>query len=153
LSKSERKAEGVNNNDWYNFRFDRRHYLTFIISHQVTPRVSVSGNFIYATGDTYTPAVAYFEFENKRMVEYGKRNSARVPAYHRMDLSVTLDRKKIPGKVYKNESSWVFSVYNVYGHKNTYSLSFDTNKDTGKNEATKTYLFTFVPSVTYNFKF
>jgi hypothetical protein len=153
LAKSERKADGINNNEWYSFRYDRRHYLTFIISQQVTPRVSVSGNFIYATGDTYTPAVAYFEFENQRQVEYGKRNSARVPAYHRMDLSVTLDRKKIPGKVYKNESNWVFSIYNVYGHKNTYSLSFDTNQDTGKNEAVKTYLFTFVPSVTYNFKF
>ncbi len=153
LSKSERKANGINNNEWYNFRFDRRHYLTFILSHQITPRVSVSGNFIYATGDTYTPAVAYFEFENQRQVEYGKRNSARVPAYHRMDISVTLDRKKIPGKVYKNESNWVFSVYNVYGHKNTYSLTFETNEKTGQNQAVKTYLFTFVPSVTYNFKF
>jgi hypothetical protein len=153
LSKSERKADGINNNEWYNFRFDRRHYLTFVVSHQITPRVNAAANFIYATGDTYTPAVGYFEFENKRWVEYGKRNSARIPAYHRMDVSVTLDRKKIPGKIYKNESNWVFSIYNAYGHKNPYYIGFDTNTETGKNEAIKTYLFTFVPSVTYNFKF
>jgi hypothetical protein len=153
LSKSERKAEGINNNEWYNFRFDRRHYLTLILSQQLNPRVSVSANFIYATGDTYTPAVAYFEFENERTIEYGKRNSARVPAYHRMDVSLTLDRKKIPGKIYKNESNWVFSIYNVYGHKNPYSIGFEANPDTGQNQAVKTYLFTFVPSVTYNFKF
>lgn len=153
LSKSERKAEGVNNNQWYNFRFDRRHYLTLVLSHELSNRVSISGNFIYASGDTYTPAVGYFEFENQRLVEYGERNSARLPAYHRADVSLTLGRKIIPGKVYKNESNWVFSIYNVYGRKNAYSISFQQNEETGKNEAIKTYLFTFVPSVTYNFKF
>ena len=153
LSKSERKAEGVNNNEWYNFRFDRRHYVTFVLSQELSKRISISANFIYATGDTYTPAVSYFEIEGKQEVEYGKRNSARIPAYHRMDMSLTLGRKIKPDKVYKNESSWVFSVYNVYGRKNTYSIDFQYNQETGKNEAVKTYLFTFVPSVTYNFKF
>lgn len=153
LSRSERKAEGVNNNQWYNFRFDRRHYITFIISHELTKRLSISSNFIYATGDTYTPAVSFWEFKGKREVEYGERNSARIPNYHRMDISVTLGRKVIPGKVYKNESNWVFSVYNVYGRKNAFSIDFAQNIETGRNEARKTYLFTFVPAVTYNFKF
>lgn len=153
LSRSERKAEGVNNNEWYNFRFDRRHYLTFVVSHEISKRVNMSANFIYATGDTYTPAVGYFEFEGERVTQYGKRNSARVPAYHRMDVSLTLGRKIRPDKVYKNESNWVFSVYNLYGRKNPYSISFRENPDTGRNEAVKIYLFQFVPSVTYNFKF
>ncbi|MES2779301.1 MAG: TonB-dependent receptor [Bacteroidota bacterium] len=153
LSKSERKVEGVNNNEWFNFRFDRRNYLTFVVSQEISERVGVSANFIYATGDTYTPAVGYIELQGQKVIEYGARNSARVPAYHRMDVSLTLGRKKIPGKVYKNESNWVFSIYNVYGNKNPYSISFRENPDTGKNEAVKTYLFTFVPSVTYNFKF
>lgn len=159
LSKSERKVDGVNNNEWYNFRFDRRHYVTFVISHEFTKRLSMSANFIYATGDTYTPAVAYFEFEGNKIIEYGARNSARVPAYHRMDLSLTLNQKKMEAKPLwvfskrKFEGSWVFSVYNAYGRKNPYSIAFRTNELTGKNEAVKTYLFTFVPSVTYNFKF
>lgn len=153
LSKSERKAEGVNNNEWYQFRFDRRHYLTFVLSHEFSKRISVSTNFIYATGDTYTPAVGYFEFEGKRNIEYGNRNSARVPSYHRMDVSLTLGRKVIPGKVYKNESSWVFSIFNLYSRKNPYSIDFRQNADTGKNEAVKTWILPIIPSVTYNFKF
>jgi hypothetical protein len=153
LSKSERKAEGVNNNEWYNFRFDRRHYLTFVVSHDLSKRVSVSANFIYATGDTYTPAVGYYEIDGVRKVDYGKRNSARIPAYNRLDFSLTLGRKIKPGVTYKNESNWVFSVFNVYGQKNPYSISFKENEDTGKNQAVKTYLFGVVPSVTYNFKF
>lgn len=153
LSKSERKAEGVNRGEWYNFRYDRTHYLTFVVTREISKRVSVSANFIYATGDTYTPAVSYFEFEGKRVVEYGDRNSARVPSYNRMDVSLTLGRKVVPGKVYKNESNWVFSVFNVYARKNPYSISFNTNEDTGRNQAVKTYLFGAIPSVTYNFKF
>jgi hypothetical protein len=159
LSRSERKVDGVNNNEWYNFRFDRRHYLTFVLSHEFTKRLSMSANFIYATGDTYTPAVAYFEFEGNKIIEYGARNSARVPAYHRMDLSLTLNQKKTEARPLwvfskrKFEGSWVFSVYNAYGRKNPYSISFRTNELTGKNEAVRTHLFTFVPSVTYNFKF
>jgi len=159
LSKSERKVDGVNNNEWYNFRFDRRHYLTMVLSHELSKRVSVSANFIYATGDTYTPALSYFEFEGGREIEYGKRNSARVPAYHRLDFSLTLNQKKTEAKPLwtlskrKYEGSWVFSIYNAYGRKNPYSIAFRTNETTGRNEAVKTYLFTFVPSVTYNFKF
>lgn len=153
LSKSERKAEGVNGGEWYNFRFDRRNYLTFVVSHDFSKRVNMSANFIYATGDTYTPAIGFMDFEGERVTIYGKRNSARVPAYHRMDVSLTLGRKIKPGVVYKNESNWVFSIYNVYGQKNPYSISFGQNEDTGKNQAMKVYLFQFVPSVTYNFKF
>ncbi len=153
LSKSERQADGVNNDQWYNFRFDRRNYLTVVLAHDISRRINISANFIYATGDTYTPAVAYIQFEGKNDVVYGTRNSARLPAYHRMDASLTLGRKKIPGKVYKNESNWVFSIYNVYGRKNAYSIDFRQNLETGKNEVVKTYLFTFVPSITYNFKF
>ena len=49
--------------------------------------------------------------------------------YHRMDLSVTLYRKKKPGKKYRNESSWVFSIYNVYARKNWFSLDFRSDED------------------------
>lgn len=153
LGKSERRADGVNNNEWYSFRFDRRNYVTVVLTHEISKRITVSGNFIYATGDTYTPAVGFITFEGNREVVYGARNSARLPDYHRMDVSLILGRKVIPGKVYKNESNWVFSLYNVYGRRNAFSIDFRENRETGRNEAVKTYLFTFVPSITYNFKF
>ncbi|MCK6609718.1 MAG: TonB-dependent receptor [Bacteroidia bacterium] len=154
LSKSERKADNINNGDWYNFRFDRTHYLTVVLSHELTERIAVSGNFVYATGEAFTmPSQRYsiLGAENP-VIYYSERNGARMPAYHRMDFSVTLGRKKIPGKVYKNESNWVFSVYNVYGRKNAYTLSYE-NDSKGNPIVQKWYLFTFVPSVTYNFKF
>ena len=157
LAKSERQADGVNNNDWYPFRFDRRNYLTVTLNHDISERVSIGANFIYATGDAFTIASQRYtleSFDGSRQtpsIQYASRNSARFPDYHRLDLSVTLNRKKIEGKNNKNDSYWVFSLYNAYGQKNPYTLSYGTENNVPI--VYKWYLFTFVPAVTYNFKF
>lgn len=154
LAKSERKADYVNNGDWYAFRFDRRHYLTIVVNQDISKRVSVSGNFVYATGEAFTIAQQRYQLfgSSQPSIYYGPRNNARIPAYHRMDVSLTLGRKVIPGKKYNNQSNWVFSVYNVYGRKNVYTLNYN-NDAAGNPFVEKWYLFTIVPSVTYNFKF
>jgi hypothetical protein len=73
-----------------------------------------------------------------------------MPAYHRMDIGVTWYRKNTE----KFESSWNFSLYNVYGRENAYSIAFRQNEDNPEiTEAVQTSLFRWVPSITYNFKF
>jgi hypothetical protein len=57
-----------------------------------------------------------------------------------------------PKKERKYTTNWVFSLYNAYGRKNAYTLSY-TNNDAGLPIVSKWYLFTFVPAITYNFKF
>ncbi len=157
LAKSERQADRINNNDWYPFRFDRRNYLTVTLNHDISERVSIGANFIYATGDAFTIASQRYtleSFDGSRQspsIQYASRNSARFPDYHRLDLSVTLNRKKIEGKNNKNDSYWVFSLYNAYGQKNPYTLSYGIENNVPV--VYKWYLFTFVPAVTYNFKF
>ena len=51
------------------------------------------------------------------------------------------------------EGEWVFSIYNLYNRKNTQSLNFRENQDTGRNEAIQLSLFGAIASVSYNFKF
>jgi len=154
LSKSERKADYINNGEWYSFRFDRRHYLSLVVNHELSNRISLGANFVYATGEAYTEASQRYQIlgSNQPSIYYGARNGARLPDYHRMDLSITINRKKMPNVIYKNESNWVISIYNVYGRKNAYTLSYENDKN-GNPIIQKWYLFTFVPSVTYNFKF
>jgi hypothetical protein len=154
LSKSERKADYINNGEWYSFRFDRRHYLSLVVNHELNNRISLGANFVYATGEAYTEASQRYQIlgSNQPSIYYGARNGARLPDYHRMDLSITINRKKMPNVIYKNESNWVISIYNVYGRKNAYTLSYENDKN-GNPIIQKWYLFTFVPSVTYNFKF
>lgn len=73
-----------------------------------------------------------------------------MPAYHRMDISVTVEGKPRP----KFENSWNFACYNVYGHQNPYSIDFqDDPNDPSKTQVVQTSLFRWVPSITYNFKF
>lgn len=152
LSRSQRKAEGINNGEWYAFRYDRRHYATAVVTYDVNERVSIGTNFIFASGEAVTVPIGFYEINGKTVPHYSDRNSFRLANYHRMDLSVTLYRKKKPGKHYKNESNWVFSIYNVYARKNWFTLAFrpDENEE---NSVFRTYLFRIVPSVTYNFKF
>jgi hypothetical protein len=67
-----------------------------------------------------------------------------------MDVAATLQGKKTA----KFESSWTFSVYNLYGRENAYSIVFQNDPDDPtKTEALRYALFRFIPSVTWNFKF
>lgn len=161
LSKSERQVNGVNNDQWYPFRYDRTHYLTFVLSHQISKRVSVATTFVYGTGEAFTTAIGRYQLFDPNQpftTLYGSRNDARFPAYNRMDVSLTLRRKELPGVVYKNHSEWIFAIYNVYGYKNAYTIDFEQQNNgfgnpPGPPTAYMTYLFTYVPSITYNFKF
>ncbi|OYU97572.1 MAG: hypothetical protein CFE21_04570 [Bacteroidetes bacterium B1(2017)] len=155
LAKSERQADNINKGNWYSFRFDRTNYLTIVLNQQLNDRLSISGNFIYATGEAFSQASQRYSVfgstQQSVSIYYGERNGSRFPAYHRADVSLTIGRKKRPGRVYKNESDVVIAVYNVYGRKNAYTLSYDTLNNVPV--IYKWYLFTFVPSITYNFKF
>ena len=82
---------------------------------------------------------------------FESRNSSRLDAYHRFDISGTYIPKKSKDKQWKGE--WVFSIYNLYNRKNTQSLNFRENQDTGQNEALKLSLFGAIGAVSYNFKF
>ncbi|MCF8304624.1 MAG: hypothetical protein K9I94_15220, partial [Bacteroidales bacterium] len=76
----------------------------------------------------------------------------RMEDYHRLDLSYTIKGKKKPGKNWQGE--WNFSVYNAYGRKNPWTINFRQEEDNPNiTYAEKTYLFSFVPAITYNFKF
>ncbi len=155
LAKSERQADNVNHGEWYPFRFDRRNYLSLVISHELNKRISFSANFIYATGEAFTIATQRYSLSSlgpeTPTIYYAARNNARLPAYHRADVSMTISRKLKPGKVYKNKSELVFAIYNVYGRKNAYTLDYGFEK--GVPVIYKYYLFTYVPAITYNFKF
>jgi hypothetical protein len=73
-----------------------------------------------------------------------------MPDYHRLDIGATRMLKKTA----KTESSLNFSVYNAYGQKNPFTIDFEPDENNPEViNAVKTYLFTFVPSITYNFKF
>jgi len=163
LAKTELQTTGINNGNWYSTRYDQRHNLKFAMFYEASQRVSLSANFVFLSG---TPAT----FPTSRYVEngilvpynaYDSRNNVRVPAYHRLDLSVRIEGKRIKdGKERKNHDYWVFSLYNVYARHNPFSIYFsqyDQRLPQGQaiqSQATQVSIIgSVVPAFSYNFNF
>jgi len=158
LSRSEIKVdsdlseERINNGDWYPSNYDKLHDLSAVLSYDINEKWSISANYAYMTGRPITYPDAKYEYEGITVGNYGNRNGARTPAYHRLDFSANYEKVK-PNR--KWQSSWNFSVYNVYARRNPYSIYFRQNEDNfQQTEAVRlSILGTILPSVTYNFKF
>lgn len=150
LSRTERKIAGINDDNWYLAKQDRMHDLSLVGIFEITPKWSISALFVFYTGNAVTFPSGKYQVDGQTYYVYTQRNGYRMPNYHRLDIGVTWLRKNTK----KFESSWNFSIYNVYAHENAYSISFRENPDDPtKTEAVQTSLFRLVPSITYNFKF
>ncbi|HXB93984.1 MAG TPA: TonB-dependent receptor [Puia sp.] len=150
LSRTELKIDGINQNNWYPAKQDRTHDISLVGIYQAGPKWTLSATWVYYTGNAVTFPNGKYEVDGLTAFYYTERNAYRMPAYHRMDVAATLQGKKKK----KFESSWTFSVYNLYGRENAYSIIFqDDPNDPTRTQAVQYALFRFVPSVTYNFKF
>ena len=100
-----------------------------------------------------TLPVGKYLIEGHVINEYGKINSFRMPAYHRLDLSVTYLAKKTD----KLESSWNLSVFNVYNKSNPFYIYFEIKEDINNYyleiNAKQISLFPVMPSLTWRFRF
>ncbi len=153
LARSERKIEGINNGEWYPSRFDQTHNLSITGFYELNDRWTFSSNFVLVSG---TPTT----FPTNRFLQQGfviphnafeSRNNVRIPVYHRLDISATLQGKK--NKERRWQSEWVFSIYNVYSKRNPFSIFF-RQKENRRTEAVRlSVIGNFIPSVSYNFKF
>lgn len=150
LSRTERKIDGINQNNWYAAKQDRTHDISIVAIYELSPKWTLSANWVYYTGNAVTFPSGKYEIAGQVVNYYTERNGYRMPAYHRMDIGATWIRKKTE----KFESSWNFSCYNAYGRENPYIISFQQNPDDPtRTQAVQTTLFRWVPAVTYNFKF
>ncbi len=149
LSKTERKINGINNNDWYNARQDRTHDIAVVAMYELNKKWTLSANWVYYTGDAITFPNGKYTVGGQTVYYYTNRNGYRMPAYHRLDLGATLQLKKKR----RWSSELAFSLYNAYGRENAYTITFRDNKDDpNKTEAVQTSLFRWIPSISYNFK-
>lgn len=150
LSYTDRTFADIDAGKTFPAKQDRRHEVSVVGIYQLNPRWSLSATWIYYTGNAVTFPSGKYLADNRIVYYYTERNGYRMPDYHRMDVAATWIHKKTA----KFESSFNFSIYNVYNRLNAYSISFrqsETNPD--QTEAVKLSLFPIIPSVTYTFKF
>ena len=160
LSRVDREVPDVNLNRPFPANYDRRHNLNIVATYDYDDKWVFGGNFTYGTGRPITLPSGSYEFGDGYVADIiTERNGFRLPDFHRVDLSATLTPRRNAGK--KFETSWIFSLYNVYSRKNPFSLYTRVTLDDDDNvigdgtqkEARMIYLFPILPSVTYNITF
>ncbi len=147
-------SEIINNGDYYPSVYDKPHDLSIVANYQISRRWRFSCNFVLSSGRPTTLPEQKFSYGGEQLVYYSERNQYRMPTYHRFDVSITIDENLKKKRSWKG--SWTFSIYNLYGRKNPYSIYYQRG-DNNNLEVFGLYKFSIigmpVPSVTYNFKF
>jgi outer membrane receptor protein involved in Fe transport len=149
LSHTVRQVPGINEGREYAAPYDKPNNINVVLNYELTDRLSFSANWVYASGLPATLPVFRYEFDGIVQKGYTDRNSYRLQAYHRLDLSLTLKQKGKNFGLWDGE--WVFGLYNAYNRHNIWMLNFV--QDGNSVYAEKISILPVLPSVTYNFKF
>lgn len=160
-------------------RYDRRHDLSLVGIYELSPKITLSGTWVYGTGQALTMPIGQYQavengrpyrfntsnsnainanpfisqlFSAQQVNDYGPKNSFRAEAYHRFDLGIQFHKK-----MKRHERTWEISLYNAYNRRNPFFYQLNS-KYQGPNLPNKTVLqrvsvFPIVPSFSYNFTF
>lgn len=151
LAHTDRTIVGINDGKTYLAPNDKTHSVNIMGAYTLTKKWDVSAQWVFSTGTPVTYPTGRMDINGEYYPIYSGKSEERKKPYHRLDISASYHPHKHPKRWYQGE--WVFSVYNVYWHKNPWMTSFDQNTDDGYPQAKMTYLFGAIPSITYNFKF
>ena len=150
LSRTLRKFDEIDYGNIFPARQDRIHDISLVGLYDISKKLSFSATWVYYTGNAVTFPSGKYTVNGIQVGYYTERNGYRMPAYHRLDLGLTWQRKKTE----KFESSWNFSVYNSYARENAYFIQFrQSEQNPAVTEAVQFSLFKIIPSVSYRFKF
>ena len=164
LSWTERKFNGLNQGQLFPYRYDRRHDLSVVVTHQVRENMDIGMTWVYGTGNAITLATSRFQdareiefFYREDVVDYGGRNSFRMDPYHRLDIAFNWHRDRA-WYSRKGTSTFTLGIYNVYNRKNPffiYATSERTGNDPSERESyfRQVSLFPIMPSISYRFHF
>lgn len=155
LSWTKRYFDELNRSEPFYPQFDRRHDISIVLSWQATDAISLAATWNYSTGKAFPLPVMQYSFltmsnpgDNTQEVfyEYSARDAFRLPAFHKLDLSI----------------NWAFdwggskaelslNIYNVYNRYNVFSkyVGYKIDEVTGiRTPVLKQFtLYPFLPSI------
>ena len=151
-------GEELNGGEPFPAKYDRIHDISITLQYRKDDRFDCGVTWVYSTGNTATLAMQQIEGDDEyyrtgmNFVE--SRNNFRLPAYHRMDISVNFHKQKKHGV-----RTWNISVYNLYNRQNpfiVYPMTSERYDGGGVQYSTalmQRSLFPILPSVSYIYKF
>jgi hypothetical protein len=163
LSWSNREFASLNNGEPFPYKYDRRHDLSLVLLYQLNDHIDLGLTWVYGTGNALTLGVSRYGQLNEtfqvydeyfydyyggwnEIENYNGRNSYRMPAYHRLDLSANFHKQKKHG-----ERTWSVGLYNAYSRQNPFFVYFGYANN--QKALKQISLFPVIPSVRYSFKF
>lgn len=143
-------AERINNGSYYPANYDKPHDVSLVANYKFTRRYSISFNFVYSTGRPITYPVGQYQFGGGYKLNYSDRNEFRIPDYVRLDVGINIEgNHKLKALAH---GYWNFSIYNLLGRRNPYSVYFTSEQ--GDIKGYQLSIFGApIPTITYNFKF
>jgi hypothetical protein len=127
---------------------DVTHEFKTVLTYKPVRDLTLSASWIYATGKPYTEPVGAYTLEtpnggNMSFIIVDRKNNARYPDYHRLDLLAKYDLSFIRGI----RSSISVSLFNLYDYRNVWYREYAYDKSVGITE-TNINLLGFTPNVT-----
>lgn len=131
---------------------DLGHAVTAVGRYEINDHIDVSAAWSFSSGRRITPMEHIYIIAENIIVEYGDRNSSRLPDYHHLDLAASY-RFGTGGRIpLRHRLS--LSVFNAYGRDNVEMQSFVADETTGRYRIRQSKsLFKFLPSLIYEIKF
>ncbi len=151
-------GEELNNGEPFPAKYDRIHDISITVQYKPDDTFDAGVTWVYSTGNTATLAMQEIsggsESYRSGIDFVESRNNFRLPAYHRMDVSVNFHKKKKHGV-----RTWNISVYNLYNRQNPFiiypktSERYDGHGTQYSTSLMQRSLFPILPSVSYIYKF
>ena len=142
----------INAGKWFPYRYDRRHVITAFANYHFEKGIDFSALWTFASGGAMTLPTRSFSVMdydgNVINVPYVEtRSNYRLPADHRLDLSVNFTKQK-----HRGERTWNVGVYNVYARKNPNIVDIDIERNVAVRIRKYSFLIC-IPSISYTYRF
>ena len=132
-------------------KYDRRHDVS------LTARYGLgswtwTANFVYGTGQAYTPAGARYTLRDPasdRPVDRllaARRNSARLLPYHRLDAGVRRN-----ARLFGAEAEFYLQIFNLYNRRNEWFIQY--HPEDSEREPTVVRMLPVLPTFGFDFRF
>lgn len=148
-SQSPYREENINEGEEYSSNFDVPHNLSTVFNCRMSKRVTFSSVFNLRSGSPFTLPQGKFLYNDTELGFYQDRNNIRAPAIHRLDVSIQFSFPSTK-KVWAGQ--WTFSVYNLYGRNNPFSVFFQDFRGRSPQAYQLSIIGGSFPSLNYEIK-
>ncbi|MFN4254444.1 MAG: TonB-dependent receptor domain-containing protein [Saprospiraceae bacterium] len=120
-------AEAINKGQRFASDYDQPHQINLYFKNSFTPSASIAFNYVMRTGRPVSAPQRVYTVGGVVAPDFALRNNARIPNYHRVDVSLNFDENK--SRLSGAKTTFSLSIYNVFARKNPFSVFFEKKPD------------------------